>query len=55
MKISSSDGKLVNREILSSPSGAYKHEFSMQGYSAGIYFVELQSENQKAIIKLIVQ
>ena len=55
VKISSSDGKLVNREILSSPSGAYKHEFSMQGYSAGIYFVELQSENQKAIIKLIVQ
>ena len=55
VKIVSSDGRLINNIVLNSASGIYRHEFSMQGYSAGIYFVELQSEKQKAIVKLIVQ
>lgn len=55
VKILSSDGKLVNSIVLNSPSGIYKQEFAMQGYSAGIYFVELQSDNQRAIVKMIVQ
>lgn len=55
VRILEADGRLIQNVILNSPSGIYSHEFSMEGYSSGIYFIELQSDNQKAIIKLIVQ
>jgi len=55
MRIMSADGRLVEAKVVSSPSGNYHEEFSLQKYSAGVYFLELQNETQKATVKLILQ
>ncbi len=55
MRIMSVDGRLVEAKVVSSPSGNYHEEFSLQKYSAGVYFLELQNETQKATVKLILQ
>lgn len=55
IRILSADGRLVNSRVVNSPSGVYHEEFSLQNYSAGIYFLELQNENQKAVVRLVLQ
>ena len=55
IRIMTADGRLVGTKLVSSPSGIYNEEFSLQKYAAGVYFIELQNETQKAIVRLVLQ
>ena len=55
MKLISADGRVITNKIANSPSGIYHEEFSLQNFAAGIYFLELQSEKQTGVVKVVLQ
>ena len=55
IKLFSIDGKMVIREILSSPNGQFKKTLLLSGITSGIYFLEVESDNYSAMMKVVVE
>jgi len=54
MRIINASGQLVDSEILSPAKGdLFQHDFNMNRYSDGFYYIQLLSKNENVLMKLV--
>ena len=55
IKLIAVDGKLLQSRMLQNSGVGAKEEVNMNGYSAGVYFVQLTSEQETTLLRIVLQ
>jgi hypothetical protein len=55
MRLMSTDGKIVQTKTLTNGIAGSKAEFTLENYAAGIYYLQVISDNETALIRVVLQ